>query len=129
MKQFFWSLFIAVCLAPSVVLAAGPENFSGEWADKHYQGNAVFQLSLEQSGSDISVVFSANRTDGSGAAPEADGKGKIAGGAVQFTWSDSFGNAGTGTIKKSGRDVIISIKAMKVADSRCLMFYGDNIRL
>src|SRR5262249_15656140 len=92
-------------------------------------GTSVFQLSLEQSGNDVSVFFSATHTDGSGAAPEADGKGKVSGDKVQFSWSDSFNNSGTGTIKKSGNDVIISIKTNKVADSRCLQFYGDNIRL
>ncbi len=109
--------------------AATSSNFAGEWADKHYHGNSVFQLSVEQSGNSVSIFFSATRSDGSGADPEGNGKGKVAGGVVQFTWTDSFGNAGTGTIKKSGADAIISIKATRVADSRCLMFYGDNIRL
>ena len=109
--------------------AANAQDFAGEYADKNYHGGSVFQLSLEQSGSDVSVFFSAVHSDGSGAAPEADGKGKVTGGAVQFTWSDNFNNSGSGTIKKSGKDVIVSIKATKVADPRCLQFYGDNIRL
>ncbi|HEY6071571.1 MAG TPA: hypothetical protein VIU85_09375 [Chthoniobacterales bacterium] len=112
------------------VSVASAENFAGEYADKSYlKGTSVFQLSLEQSGNDVSVFFSAAHTDGSGTAPEADGKGKTAGDKVQFTWSDSFNNSGTGTIKKSGSDVIVSIKTSKVADSRCLEFYGANIRL
>ncbi len=93
------------------------------------KAQAYFQLSLEQSGNDVSVFFSAGHTDGSGAAPEADGKGKAVGDKVQFTWSDSFKNSGSGTIKKSGNDVIVSLKTSKVADSRCLEFYGANIRL
>jgi hypothetical protein len=129
MKKLLHLMLVTTIFLPLGLRAAAAENFSGEWADKNYRGNAVFQLSVEQSGSNISIVFSANRTDGSGAAPEGDGKGKIAAGAVQFTWSDSFGNYGTGTIKKSGADVTISIKAIQVADSRCLVFYGDNIRL
>lgn len=120
-------MFIA--LIPAAAFSVGTENFAGEYADKNYHGKSVFQLSLEQSGSDVSVFFSAVHSDGSGAAPEADGKGKVTGDAVQFTWTDSLNNSGTGTIKKSGKDVIISIKAKKVADSRCLEFYGDNIRL
>jgi hypothetical protein len=110
-------------------LAVGPESFAGEWADKHYHGNSVFQLSVEQSGNGVSIFFNANRSDGGGADPEGNGKGKVSGGAVQFTWTDSFGNAGTGTIRKSGADAILSIKATHVADSRCMMYYGDNIRL
>ena len=116
-------------LFPLAVAAAGMENFAGEWADKNFHGNSVFQLSLEQKGAEVSVFFSANRQDGGGAAPEADGKGKVSDGKVQFNWSDSFNNSGTGTIRKSGADVIVSIKPIQVVDSRCLMFYGDNIRL
>lgn len=117
--------------APFTILAAGPASFAGEYADKSYlKGKGVFQMSLEQAGNNVSVFFSAAHSDGSGAAPEADGKGKITNqGTIQFTWSDSFNNSGTGTIKKSGNDVIVSIKTTKVADSHCLQFYGDNIRL
>jgi hypothetical protein len=132
MKPIFLLRAFASVLAllAATTSAAAPENFAGEWADKNYHGNSVFQLSVEQNGTDVSIVFSANHTDGSGAAPEADGKGKLTGkGRVEFIWSDSFSNAGKGTIRKAGADVIVSIKTTRVADSRCLMFYGDNIRL
>jgi hypothetical protein len=122
-------IFAGLLIIAATAFAAASENFAGEWADKHYHGNSVFQLSVEQIGNDVSIFFNANRSDGSGADPEGNGKGKISGGAVQFTWTDSFGNAGTGRIKKSGADAIVSIKATRVADSRCLMYYGDNIRL
>lgn len=121
------SLFIVIAAAVS---ATAGENFAGEWADRNYHGNSVFQLSVEQNGTAVSIYFNANRKDGSGAGPEGDGKGSAKGkGALEFTWSDSFGNAGKGTIQKAGADVIVSIKATRVADSRCLVFYGDNIRL
>jgi len=48
---------------------------------------------------------------------------------VDFKWEDSFKNAGTGTITRSGSDVILSIKTTRVTDSRCLVFYGQNMRL
>src|SRR3954447_8605149 len=120
---------IAVGLAFLFAAVSARAQFAGEWADKNFHGSSVFQLSLQQTGSDVSVFFSANRKDGGGAAPESDGKGKVSGETVQFTWSDSFSNSGTGTIKKSGNDLIVSIKTTKVTDSRCLAFYGDNIRL
>jgi hypothetical protein len=130
MKRIFAALILSMAFVSATLHGAGTENFAGEWADKNYHGNSVFQLSVEQTGSNVSIVFSANHTDGSGAAPEADGKGKLTGkGTVEFTWSDSFSNAGKGTIRKAGPDVIASIKATRVADSRCLIFYGDNIRL
>jgi hypothetical protein len=123
-------LAIVAVFTPFLASAGGSENFAGEWADKNYHGNSVFQLSVEQSGNAVSIYFSANRKDGGGAAPEGDGKGSAkAKGELEFTWSDSFGNAGKGTIRKVGADVILSIKATRVADSRCLSFYGDVIRL
>jgi hypothetical protein len=90
----------------------------------------VFELSLEQNRSNVSVFFSAVYTDGHGAAPEADGSGKVTSkGTVEFTFEDSFKNAGTGTITRSGDGVIVSIKMTRVTDSRCLRFYGQNMRL
>ena len=121
---------IFALIAIRVAAAVPPEGWTGEWADKHFQnGQAVFQLSLEQNGNSVSVIFSAVHNDGQGAAPEADGKGKLTKAGVEFTWSDSFNNSGTGTIRRAGSDVIVSLKPTHVADSRCLPFYGQNIRL
>jgi hypothetical protein len=49
--------------------------------------------------------------------------------AAETCWQDSFKNSGTGTIRRSGPDVLLSLKTAHVADSRCLAFYGENIRL
>ena len=98
MNKLVSVIFTILVIAISPALAAAPASFTGEWADKNYlNGRGVFQLSLEQKGSDVSVFFSAAHNDGSGAAPEADGKGKVTGkGMVEFTWEDSFKNSGTG---------------------------------
>jgi hypothetical protein len=127
----FSSFTILVSLIVSAAFAGGPATWTGEYADKKFlNGKGMFQLSLEQKGDEVSVTFCAVYSDGHGAAPDADGKGKLtAKGTVEFTWEDSFSNSGTGTIKKSGNDVVISIKPTHVADARCLQFYGDNIRL
>ena len=124
--------FLTVLTLLAITLSvASAGTWTGEYADKHFQnGLAVFQLSLEENGNLVSVIFSAVHNDGQGAAPEADGKGKVTKtGAVEFTWSDSFNNSGTGTIRRSGQDVILSLKTAHVADSRCLAFYGQNMRL
>lgn len=115
----------------AVAIAAEAPSFAGEYADRKFlNGQAVFQLSLEQSGSTVSVWFSAGYNDGRGTAPEANGTGKVTSkGPVEFTFKDSDGNAGTGTIVRAGNDVVISIKPSKVADSRCLQFYRQNMRL
>jgi hypothetical protein len=125
---------IAVIIASAVTsssFAAEPTNFAGEYADKKFlKGQGVFQMSLEQNGNNVSVFFSTAYSDGHGAAPEADGTGKVTSkGTVEFRWEDSLKNAGTGTITRSGDDVIVSIKTMRVADSRCLEFYRQNMRL
>ena len=48
---------------------------------------------------------------------------------LKFSFTDSSGNSGTGTIQRAGQDVIISIKPTRVVDARCIVFYRDNIRL
>jgi hypothetical protein len=124
------SLILLVALA-LLAIAAGTSNFAGEFADKKFlDGQAVFELSLEQNGNTVSVFFSAVYSDGHGAAPEANGTGEVTNkGAVEFKFEDSFNNTGTGTIRRAGDDVIISIKMLKVAEPRCLQFYGENMRL
>jgi hypothetical protein len=117
------ALFISTIALGLSELAAEPTNFAGEYADKNFlKGKGVFQMSLEQNGNTVSVFFSA--------APEADGTGKVTSkGAVEFKWDDSFKTAGIGTITRVGDGVIVSIKPTKVADARCLQFYGQNMHL
>jgi hypothetical protein len=112
-------------------IAAGAANLAGEYSDKKFlNGQGVFELSLEQTGNNVSIFFSAGYNDGHGAAPEADGKGKVTTkGTVEFTLEDGNKNAGFGTILQTGDDVIVSIKTTRVADPRCLAFYKQNIRL
>ena len=67
--------------------------------------------------------------DGQGAAPEINATGTVSGGTVQFKFQDDVKNVGTGTIMKAGDDAIVSIRARRVTDSRCLQFYRQNMRL
>jgi hypothetical protein len=114
-----------------MLIAASSANFAGEYADKNFQnGQAVFQLSLEQTGNNVTIFFSAGYKDGHGCGPEADGHGKVTRkGMVEFTWEDGNKNAGTGTIARSGDGVTLSLKTTRVKDSRCVVFYRQNIRL
>ena len=124
------SLILLVGLA-IVSIAAGPPNFAGEYADRNFlNGQATFQMSLEQSGNTFSVWFSAGYNDSHGLQPVADGNGKITSkGTVEFAFKDSARNAGTGTITRAGDDIIVSLKTTHVADSRCLELYRQNMRL
>src|SRR5260370_1633401 len=112
------SLILLVALA-IVAIAAGPPNFAGEYADRNFlNGQATFQMSLEQSGNTLSVWFSAGYNDGHGLQPVADGNGKITSkGTVEFAFKDSARNAGTATITPTGNTIIISLKTTLIADS------------
>ncbi len=50
-------------------------------------------------------------------------------GVLEFKFEDSFNNAGTGTITRSGDDVTVSLKTTRVAEPRCLEFYQQNMHL
>ena len=131
MKKHSFPFAIVALATIGTVMAAGPAKFDGEYADKKFlNGQAVFQMSLEQSGNAVSVWFSAGYNDGHGAGPEAEGKGKITPkGTVEFNFKDSAGNVGTGTIVRAGNDIVVSIKTTRVADPRCLVFYKESMRL
>ena len=115
----------------ATLVVAQAQNFTGEYADRNFLGGqAAFQMSLEQGGNAVSVWFSAGYSDGHSIQPVADGHGKVSGkGTVEFTFSDSSHNAGSGTITRAGDDIIVSLKTTRVADQRCLELYKQNIRL
>lgn len=117
-------------MATQLSFAAGNENWAGQYAEKKFLGGrAVFQLTIEQSGSAMQVSFDAAWVDGHGAAPEAEGPAKISGNTLTFKFEDTFQNSGTGTITRTGDDILVSINPAHVVEPRCLAFYGKNIRL
>ena len=123
---------VAALIAIAVPLFAAD---LGDWAGEFkttrlLKGQAVLQLSIAQQGSTVQVTFDASRKDGQGAAPEGEGPAKVVDKeTLQFEFEDSFKNAGTGTIKRKGNDIIVSFEPTTVVDSRSMMFYGDNILL
>ena len=123
--------FVIIALAMiATVMGAGPAKFDGEFVDKKFlNGQGVFEFSVHQSGSALEIAFDAAYFDGHGATPDATGAGKVNGNAAEFTWKDSQGNTGTGTINFAGNDIIVSMKTVHVADPRCLAFYRENMKL
>jgi hypothetical protein len=121
-------LFLAAaCLA---VQAADSPAWAGQYRDdKFLGGRAVFQLSIEQSGNKMQVSFDAAWVDGHGAAPEAEGPATVSGNTLTFKFEDTFQNSGTGTITRTGSDILLSINPTHVVEPRCLAFYGKNMRL
>lgn len=132
MTRSHCALFVCVILSTtaSKIIATEP-NWAGEYANKNFlDGQALFEMSIQQSGDAIQISFDAAYNDGHGAAPDGEGQAKIADkNLLQFKWEDSFKNAGTGAITRSGKDVIVSMKTMRAVDSRCLAFYGHKMRL
>jgi hypothetical protein len=121
---------LTLTLVVGVHLCLAGENWAGQYTDKKFLGGrAVFQLSIEQSGSAMQVSFDAVYNDGHGAAPEAEGPAKVSGNTLTFKFEDTFKNSGTGTITRAGDDIIVSLNPTHVADPRCLAFYGKNMRL
>jgi hypothetical protein len=121
---------IAVGATASSIFSA-EQTWAGEYADKKFlNGQAVFQMSIQQSGNAIQVAFDAAYVDAHGAAPEGDGRAEITGAnTLEFKWEDSFKNSGTGTIKRTTDGVIVSMKPTRVVDPRCLAFYGQRMPL
>ena len=118
------ALFVLVATAYPT-FSAEP-SWAGEYADKKFlNGQAVFQLSIEESGNAMQVSFDAAYNDAHGAAPDGQGPAKIAGnGTLEFKWEDSFKNSGSGRISRAGEDIIVSMETTRVVDSRCLAFTG-----
>jgi hypothetical protein len=118
---------VAICVAAR---AADSQSWVGQYTEKRFLGGrAVFQLSIEQSGSAMQVSFDAAWVDGHGAAPEAEGPAKVSGNTLTFKFEDTFKNSGTGTITRAGDEIIVSLNPTHVEDARCLAFYGNNMRL
>ena len=82
-------------------------------------------MDLTQSGSHVSVSFSAGRADGSGAAPDGGGDGQVdQSNVVHFTFKDSFDNEGTGTVSRKGDVYSIDLEVSQELDSRAAQLYG-----
>jgi hypothetical protein len=106
-------------------------NWAGEYADKNFlKAQAVFEMSITQSGDTIQIAFDAAYNDAHGAAPDAEGQGRMTGkNTLGFKWEDSFRNSGTGTITHAGDGIVVSMKTTHIVGPRCLVFYGENMRL
>jgi hypothetical protein len=132
MKWSVFALLISIILGGSAFNSRSAEpNWAGEYATKiSLNSEAVFELSIEQSGNAVQVSFNAAYADAHGAAPDGEGQAKITGkNKLAFNWEDSFQNSGTGTITRAGDGIVVSMKTTHVVESRCLVFYGQNMRL
>ncbi len=129
--HFVRLLTIAASIAITLpALAADRGSWAGEYKNpKLLGGKATLQLSVEQQGSKVQVSFDAVRNDGKGPAPEGQGTATASGDTLQFKFVDNFRNAGSGTIKRSGDGVVLSMRTTRVGNKEAAAFYGENMQL
>jgi len=124
MKRLLALAFLAVAFAAH---AADP---TADSLTGHYEltkkGKSSLTFDVLQKGKSATTSFSAANVDGSGAAPDGDGEGTLnAKGELEFKWTDTFDNAGTGTFRRDGKVYHLSLKPTKVNEPRAMVFYGD----
>jgi len=105
--------------------ASAETNYTGHYELADIKSDRSFSLEVKQNDTKALVSFSAAMTDGSGAAPDADGKGRVDNGVLTFNFKDSFDNEGTCTLAPAKGGYHLCITVSKVVDSGPFHFYGD----
>jgi len=99
-------------------------NYNGHYELVDAKAARTFTLDVRQTGSRADVSFSAAMADGSGAAPDGTGKGRVEDGVLSFAFKDSFNNEGTCTLESRNDGYHLSMTVTKVLDPGPLHFYG-----
>ena len=104
--------------------ASAQPHFSGHFELVDAKAGRTFSLDVKQTGSKADISFSAAMADGSGAAPDGTGKGRVEEGVLSFAFKDSFNNQGTCTLQSMKDGYHLSMTVTKVADPSPFHFYG-----
>ena len=105
--------------------AATETNYSGNYEVANVKAGRTFSLVVKQTGSRADVSFAAAMADGSGAAPDGTGKGRVEDGVLSFAFKDSFNNEGTCTLSSRKDGYHLSMTVTKVVEPRPFHFYGN----
>jgi hypothetical protein len=127
LPRILQALFAMTALALAIPAHAAPApNFNGNYELAGNRTDRVFSLEVTQSGTRAKISFSASMADGSGAAPDADGAGKIAHGVLSFKFKDSFDNEGACKLQYQSATGVYQLDMVvtKVVESPPLHFYG-----
>jgi hypothetical protein len=122
---------LATCLLLALIFcshaSAKEPDYTGHYELADPKASHVFSLDIKQKDDRATISFSASMADGSGAAPDAEGKGEVEDGVLSFKFKDSFDNEGTATLeyKKSVYHLVMAVT--KVVDTGALHFYGTMI--
>ena len=112
------------CALSSSHAVAEERNFNGHYELTPVRQDRSFSLDVKQDGSRVTISFAAAMADGSGAAPEATGKGHVEGGIVSFKFKDNFKNEGSATLELKNNVYQLSLVVLKVVDPSPFHFYG-----
>ncbi len=120
-------LMLIICANIPGHASSPTSTFTGhyELADAKAKATRSFSLDVRQTNSRAAVSFSAAMADGSGAAPDAEGKGRVSDGVLSFDFTDSFKNEGTCTLQLMKDGYHLSITIIKVIDPAPFHFYGS----
>ncbi len=126
---FTWALVLMAGLftaAPAYAAPAPKPNFSGSFELAGKRTDRIFNLEVQLNGRRAKISFSACMADGSGAAPDAAGTGKVSDGVLNFKFKDSFNNEGTGKLQilPSSSLYQLDMAVTKVVEPSPLHFYG-----
>lgn len=123
-----WLIIFALALLGGTLLAHASDaknSFAGEYVLADAKSDRSFQLDVKQVNSRADISFSAAMNDGSGAAPDGEGQGRVEDGVLSFKFKDSFDNEGTCTLKPANGGYRLSMTIVKIADVSPMHFYGD----
>jgi hypothetical protein len=109
--------------------ASTDTNYNGHYELAGVKADRTFSLEIRQTGSRADVSFSAAMADGSGAAPDGAGKGRIEDGVLSFDFKDSFNNEGICTLESKTDGYHLSMTVTKVVDPGPFHFYGNILLL
>ncbi len=123
-RLHFFALWFALAAS---LFAAPPPDFTG-----HYElaksGAKAFALDVTQKDGRAEISFSAAHEDGSGAAPDGDGRGRLnEQGELAFAFTDSFGNTGSAVLRRAGSGYRLTMKMDKIEEPRALVHYGVHM--
>jgi hypothetical protein len=123
------TIFVVIALLGSLSAraAADEKNYTGHYELLAAKANRSFSLDVKQDGSRATISFNAAMADGSGAAPDATGKGHVEDGVLNFKFTDSFKNEGTAVLTRKQNVYQLSLTVTKVDDPSPLHFYGAMV--
>jgi hypothetical protein len=105
--------------------AATEADYTGRYELVDAKAGRAFSLEVRQTHARADVSFSAAMDDGSGSAPEGQGKGRIKDGVLSFAFKDSFKNEGTCTLASGKGGYHLDMTVLKVVDPSPFHFYGN----